>query len=93
MTGKLHLFGHLILDGAGGFHFQKGRFNTQGVSGTGLTTGDEYQVIRVGSNFTVNGKVGFEVTDVKNFRFISQGDGSNFLLHSNFHMTVHPDGL
>jgi hypothetical protein len=42
VTGKLYFFSRVTLDSAGGFHV-KGHLNTQGVSGTGLTTGDKYQ--------------------------------------------------
>lgn len=91
LTGSLHLLGHVTLDSAGGFHIQP-HFNTQGASGTGLTSGDNYRVINVGANNTVNGKVGFEATDVFNFRLIGQGDASNLLVHITIHLTVHPDG-
>jgi hypothetical protein len=91
VTGRLHLLGHVTLDSAGGFHLQP-HFNTQGVSGTGLTTGDSYRMIHVGANNTVNGRVGSETTDVFNFRLIGQGDASNHLVHLTLHFTVNPDG-
>jgi hypothetical protein len=83
--------GHTTLDSAGGFHF-KGHLNTQGVSGTGLTTGDKYQAQNVLNVVEFNGKVGIEFTHVSNIRIIGQGNGNNFLLHLNLHITVHPDG-
>jgi hypothetical protein len=78
------------LDSAGGFHL-KGQDNPQGISGTRLTTGDKYQGTGV-TGFEFSGKVGFEETDVNNFRIIGQGNGNDFLVHDNLHITVNADG-
>jgi hypothetical protein len=90
LSGDIHDLFAITFDSNGGFHATM-HDNPQGVSGIGLTTGDKYQ----GTGVTLsvfNGKVGFETTFVNNFRIIGQGPGNNFLVHENFHITVHPDG-
>ena len=81
---------HTTFDNAGGFH-SKFHFSPEGVSGTGLTTGDKYQATGVIQG-QFNGKVGVEEIFVNNFRIIGQGNGNNFLLHQTIHTTVNPDG-
>ena len=68
--------------------------NPQGVSGVGLTTGDEYHGTGVG-RFTqtgsfVNGQLSF--TSVNSFKIIGQGRGNNLLIQANFHITFNADG-
>ncbi len=66
----------------------------QGITGTGLTTGDKYQGTGVtqetfGGSF-VNGQ--FSDTFVNNFRIIGHGTGNTFLVHETFHITFNADG-
>jgi hypothetical protein len=93
VTGKIHNVVQYIFDSAGGFHL-KVHSNYQGVSGTGLTTGDKYQATG-NLDFEINGKVGQDrtVAEAISILFISQGNGNNFLLHGTFHMTVNADGI
>jgi hypothetical protein len=81
---------HTTLDGSGGFHSLV-EDNPQGVSGIGLTTGQLYQATGV-TLAQFNGKVGAESTFVNNFRVISRGPGSNFLVHANIHGTLNANG-
>ena len=90
LSGTLHVLFHTTIDDSGGFH-SKFHFQPQGVSGTGLTTGDKYQGTGV-TQGTFNCKVGFESTFVNNFKIIGQGPGNNFLVHENFHVTVNANG-
>jgi hypothetical protein len=90
VTGQLHGVFITTLDNAGGFH-SKVHYNYQGVSGSGLATGDKYQATGV-LQFQANGKVGVEVTWVETFSLIGQGNGNNFLVHLNSHITVNADG-
>lgn len=90
LSGTLHVLFHTTIDASGGFH-STFLSQPQGVSGTGLTTGDKYQGTGE-SQSTFNGKVGFESTFVSNFKIIGQGPGNNFLVHENFHVTVNPNG-
>ena len=63
----------------------------QGVTGTGLVTGDKYQGTGVSQDeFTA--AVGQEETFINNFRIIGQGPGNNFLVHENFHITINANG-
>ena len=63
----------------------------QGVTGTGLVTGDKYQGTGVSQDeFTA--AVGQEETFINNFRIIGQGNGNNFLVHENFHITINANG-
>jgi hypothetical protein len=90
LTGTLHVLFITTLDGNGGFH-TKFHNQPQGVSGYGEITGAKYQGTGV-TQGTFNGRVGFEVTDINNFRIIGQGPGNNFMIHETFHLTVRPDG-
>jgi hypothetical protein len=89
-TGEVQSVFHTTFDSADGFHL-KIHGNAKGLSGTGLTTGDKYQVTGA-SNIESNAKVGIEQTFVINFHIIGPGKGNNFLLHELFHITVNPDG-
>ena len=89
-TGYFHFLTVTVIDDQGGFH-SKFTNQPQGLSGTGLTTGDKYQATGQ-TQGTFNGKVGFETTFIDNVRIVGQGPGNNFLIHETFHMTVNPDG-
>jgi hypothetical protein len=89
-TGEIQAVFHITFDSAGGVHL-KIHGNAQGLSGTGLTTGDKYQVTGA-SNIEFNSKVGLEQTIGNNFHIIGPGKGNNFLLHELLHVTVNPDG-
>jgi hypothetical protein len=90
LSGTLHVLFVTTLNGSGGFH-SKYHFQPQGIRGYGEITGAKYQGTGV-TQGTFNGRVGFEATDVNNFRIIGQGPGNNFMIHSTFHITVTPDG-
>ena len=91
LTGKLHLLIHVTLDNAGGFHSNL-RANPQGITGTGLTTGDKYQSTGA-SNTQFNTKVGNEETFVFIFNFIGQGNGNKLMVHVTHHVTVNANGI
>ncbi len=90
LSGDLHDLFSYTIDSNGGVHIDV-HDNPQGVSGTGLTTGDRYHatgVTRVGLNSTGP----LEVTLVNNFNVIGQGPHNNLLVHDNFHITVNANG-
>ena len=90
LTGKLHHLVHFITNSTGGVHF-KFQSSDQGITGTGLTTGDKYH--RTGAtNSEFNAKVGEQSTVVDSFNIIGQGNGNNFLLHVTLHITVNANG-
>lgn len=90
LSGNLHDVFHITLTPSGGFRVSFSD-NPQGVTGTGLTTGDKYQGTGI-TRDNFGGRVGFEETFVNNFRIIGEGPGNNFLVHDNFHITVNANG-
>lgn len=90
LTGYLHLTFRQTFDNAGGVHI-KFQANPQGISGVGLTTGDQFRGTGV-SQDQFNLKVGEQSTSINNFNIIGKGPGNNALVHSNFHITVNANG-
>jgi hypothetical protein len=72
----------------------KEQFQPQGVSGTDLTTGAEYQGTGVTqddfSGSFINGQ--YQETFVDNFRFPGQGSAVNYLMYENAHVTINANG-
>jgi hypothetical protein len=92
LEGPLHVLIEFTINGnhvSGKTHFQP-----QGLSGTGLDTGDSYQGTGVTqdhfSGSFNNGQ--FNQVFVNNFRIIGQGPGNNFVVHENFHLTINANG-
>jgi len=90
LTGELHFSFHVTLDSAGGAHI-KVHSNTEGLIGTGLTTGDKYQGKDL-IHFNLNVKEGVQSTQISTFHIIGQGNANDFLAHVTLHITIHPDG-
>ena len=90
LTGDLHDLFTVTVDSNGGTHVDV-HDNPQGVSGTGLTTGDRYQATGV-TRFGLNSTGPMEVTLINNFRVLGQGPRNNLLVHDNFHITVDANG-
>lgn len=93
LTGSLHILSSFTINGnivRGKSHFQP-----QGISGTGLSTGDKYQATGVTQDdfkgSFINGQ--FQQSFINNFRIIGQGPGNNYLVHTNFHVTVNANGV
>jgi hypothetical protein len=91
LTGTLHVLTHVTSDAQGGLHVKQ-HFQPQGISGTGLTTGDKYQATGV-TQEEFNATVGITDTFINNFRIIGEGPGNNFLVHTTFHVTVNANGV
>jgi hypothetical protein len=70
----------------------KAHSQPQGISGTGLTTGDSYQGTGVTQDHFTTGLGAEAFTFVNNFRIIGQGPGNNFLVHQTFHVTINANG-
>ncbi|HET7899195.1 MAG TPA: hypothetical protein VFL47_16025 [Flavisolibacter sp.] len=92
LEGNLHVLVTFTAKGtriSGIEHFQP-----QGLSGTGLTTGDKYQATGVTQEFfqgsLQNGQ--FSYTFINNFRIIGTGPGNNYLVHENAHVTLNANG-
>jgi hypothetical protein len=90
-TGYSHEVFHVTLHPSGEYQMTA-HFNLQGAKGTGLTTGDTYQVIHNGNQVVHIGKVGDTFIEVLNFRIIGPGPGNNYLSHMNFYVTVNANG-
>jgi hypothetical protein len=69
----------------------KSHSQPQGISGTGLSTGDTYQGTGVTQDQFTTG-LGVTFTFVNNFRIIGEGPGNNILVHETFHVTINANG-
>jgi hypothetical protein len=90
LEGTLHVLTHVTMDDGGGLHVKQ-HFQPQGISGTGLTTGDTYHGTGV-TQTEFNATAGVEQTSINNFRIIGQGPDNNLLVHSTVHVTITPNG-
>ena len=92
LSGPLHTLISFTINGnnvSGYFHFQP-----QGITGTGETTGLQYQATGLTEqsfkSSLQNGQA--NLTFVNNFRIIGQGPGNNYLGHETMHLTINADG-
>jgi hypothetical protein len=89
LEGDLHLLLSITADGN---HLSiKTHAQPQGITGTGLSTGDKYQGTGVTQDHFTTG-LGETFTFVNNFRIIGEGPGNNFLVHETFHVTINANG-
>ena len=93
LSGTLHLLSHQTVSNSGNFHV-KFHAQPQGVSGVGLTTGDQYRATGVTQEeFHSNGPLPITDTFINNFRIIGQGPGNNFSVHQTIHITINANGV
>jgi len=90
LSGVVHLVFSVTTDSNGGLHINT-HSNNQGVSGTGVMTGDKYQATG-SSGFSSNTNGAGEFTFVDNFGLIGQGPGNNFVIRETAHMTINANG-
>ena len=91
LNGRLHYLVNVTEDATGGYHLDV-HVNTQGVSGTGQTTGAKYEV-NYTDTFQLNvTNAGLEATAPLHLNVIAQGQAPNFLLHAVFHIRVEASG-
>ena len=92
LSGDLHSLFHVTVIGQR-YVFRQST-HPQGITGTGLTTGDQYRGTgvtgSVSSGSLTNGQ--FSDTFVNNFRIIGEGPDNNLLIHETFHVTFNADG-
>lgn len=90
--GNLHAINRVTFDASGGYHL-KTHVNYQNVSGTGVPSGNAYNV-RTTTNETVNDNDGpqFETTVIQTVKLITQGPALNYFLQIVFHITVNANG-
>jgi hypothetical protein len=90
LSGPLHILFSVTYGSSGSF-VSKYLFQPQGISGTGVSSGDKYQATgETGETYT--GRIGYQDTFVNNFKIVGQGPGNNFMVHENLHITVNPNG-
>ena len=91
-TGELHILFHQTEDANGGFHVQT-HFQPQGVSGTGLLSGEQYRGVGVTRDETYFPPGEFrEFTYVNRFYMISAGPSDNMLETATIHVTFNANG-
>ncbi len=98
-SGEVHQVFEIVYN-ENGYHLTF-HSNPQGVSGTGLTTGDKYQAAgmptagfgTLGTQNNTYVKPLAVFTGLNNYRYIGQGPGNNFQLHDNFHGTIDANGV
>ena len=90
LSGTLHDLFSITANSAGGFRV-KVLDNPQGISGTGLTTGDKYQATGMTTSiFTVT--TGSTDTFVNRFLIRGQGTDNDFLVRDTYHVTINANG-
>ncbi len=91
LSGVVHMVFSVTTDASGGLHVDT-HSNNQGVSGSGITTGDKYQATG-GNRFSSNTNgAASEFTFVDSFQLIGQGPGNNLVIHETVHMTINANG-
>jgi hypothetical protein len=92
LTGEFHIIFHTHEDANGGFHAQT-HFQPQGVSGTGLVSGEQYRGVGVsGDKFYIPPGDFREVTAVSRFYMIGAGPSENLLVTAQIHTTFSANG-
>jgi hypothetical protein len=90
LTGTVHHLYSVTLPANGGYSYTY-LGNSQGISGTGETTGAKYQ--GTGETSGHESEVGgFVDSFSNNFKIIGQVTGNNFLDHENLQITVNANG-
>ena len=88
--GDIHEVYSVTVDGNGGFHVSY-KINYAEATGTGLSSGDHYQVSGTyADNF--NMIPGVVYTEVHHGQIIRPGKGGNGLFHFTYHYTINANG-
>jgi hypothetical protein len=93
LTGNVRFLFHTTEDAKGGLHVQF-KFQSQGVSATGLESGEQYRgvfVQRDGAYFPP-GDLRREFTTVYRTLLVSQGPSANLVEIITFHVTINANG-
>ena len=92
ISGEVHSLIHTTIDAGGGFHITI-HFNNQGVSGTGVTTGAQYQLTeQLTFHFNTRGPFPQEVAQVNRLVLSGQGPSNNMLGKFTVHVTINANG-
>jgi hypothetical protein len=92
-TGNLLIVFHVTEDAKGGIHVQE-HFQPQGVSGTGLESGEQYRAVGVTRRdlYIAPGEEVREFTIVSRFYLVSNGPSENMLVAATTHVTFNAKG-
>jgi len=92
VSGPLHVLFQVTISNTGNVLVDT-HFQPQGVSGTGLMTGDKYQATGI-TRSTDTFSTPFPITStfVNNFYMIGQGPDNNLKVHETFHLTINANG-
>lgn len=92
LSGDLHSLVHTTVNG-NRVTFRSAN-HPQGISGTGLTTGDTYQATGITQEVSTGSLVDGQFSDtfINNFRIIGEGADNNYLVRQSFHVTVNANG-
>lgn len=91
LLGQQHAVFSVTTDAKGGQHIST-HFNNVGVSGAGLTTGDQYQSTGVNRFSSNSSGPASEFTFINSFLMISAGAGGNLRVQETVYMTVNANG-
>jgi hypothetical protein len=92
LTGEFHILGTFSVDANGGVHVQS-HFHSQGASGTGLVSGEQYRGVGVTREEIYFPPGEFrEFTSVIRFYMISAGPSDNLLETATIHRTFNANG-
>jgi hypothetical protein len=93
LTGEIHLLFHLTEDANGGISVQT-HAQPQGVSGTALESGTQYNAVGVTRQATyfAPGEELRETTFVHRFTLISKGPSDNLQITQTIHVTFNANG-
>jgi len=94
VTGNLHMLTHTVMNQSG--ITEKIHFQPQGITGTGVDSGDKYQGTGVTQQITHTSSDSGAVlifSFVNNFRMIGQGPRNNLLIHQTVHITANARGV
>ena len=96
IIGEVQTMTTLTIDGSGGAHVTVRGNYIEGVTGTGLSSGDAYRGVGVFS-ITLNWdpETGFPLsrTHESLFQLIGEGSNNNLVVFGVVHVTVGPDGV
>ncbi len=92
LTGMLHISMSTVETPSGNERFAV-HSQVSGISGIGMTTGDDYHGSSTSSFVSHdNGGSSNELTSIENMRLIGRGRKRNFKVHILFHITVNANG-
>ena len=91
IAGSVHELTHVTITAKGRATLVT-HIQPQGLSGTGLLTGDQYTAAGVIVQDVQQVAVGVEQTTVSTFLLIGAGPDQNLMVHENLRRTVHSDG-